>query len=68
MRVKCQSGLMGERSRLRTRYSDFDQFEAYSEIYNLAARLGFESAQDAWEANPVIESSVKPEDFRMVRP
>jgi hypothetical protein len=67
MRVKCQSGLMGERRRLRVDYSDFEQFEAYSEIYNLAARLGFESAQDAWEANPVIESSVKPEDFRMVR-
>ncbi len=68
MRVKCRSGIKGERSRLRTRYSDFEQFETYSDIYNLAARLGFRSAEEAWEANPVIESSVVPEDFRTVRP
>jgi hypothetical protein len=64
-RVRCQSGIMGERSRLRSRYSSLSEFIAYQQ-YGLAKRLGFASPELAWKANPVIESSVNPSDFRVV--
>jgi hypothetical protein len=53
-------------STLRANYSSFEEFEAYDQGYNLAERLGFESAQEAWEANPVIQGSVNPEDFKVI--
>jgi hypothetical protein len=65
-RVRCQSGLMGERSRLQSRYSSLEEWQNYSEVYGLANRLGYDSAAQAWANDPVIESSVKPEDFRVV--
>lgn len=43
-RVKCKSGLMGWRRRLRSNYDSFEVFEAYSDTYGLAHRLGFSSA------------------------
>lgn len=66
--VICKSGLKGWQGRLRKNYeSDFELFEAYSEIYAVASRLGFHSAEEAWEANPVIQGSVVPSDFRVVQ-
>lgn len=66
VRVRCQSGLMGYRNRLRFDYETFENFESYSEIYDLAARLGFRSAAAAWKANPIIEGSTIPSDYRLV--
>jgi hypothetical protein len=66
-RVICRSGLGGWRCRLRRNYASFAEFEAYSETYGLHGRLGFKSAEAAWEANPVVEGSVEPSDFRRVR-
>ena len=63
---RCQSGLSGERSRLRSRYENFEEFAGYDSVFHLASRLGFGSAEDAWEADPCIESSVNPEDLRQV--
>jgi hypothetical protein len=55
------------KDRLRRVYdNDFGQFEAYDSIYGIAKRLGFGSAQEAWEKNPVISGSVYPEDLRVV--
>lgn len=65
-RVRCLSGLTGERSRLRSRYDSAAEFAAYSDTYGLAERLGYASAAEAWEANPLIESSTNPRDFRKV--
>lgn len=65
-RVRCQSGIMGERSRLQSRYYSEEEFASYCEIYNLASRLGYADATDAWESNPIIESSVNPSDLRKV--
>lgn len=64
-RVKCDSGLPGWQCRLRENYSSYDEFEAFSETYGLAERLGFDSPLDAWDANPLIQGSVEPSDYRV---
>jgi hypothetical protein len=65
--VRCKSGLMGWQCRLRENYADYEQFEAYDEMYALAERLGFNSALEAWHADPIIQGSVNPVDFRTVK-
>ncbi len=67
-RVRCQSGQMGERSRLQSRYTDKADFAAWDESFGLSARLGFRDTTAAWLANPIMESSVNPSDFRVVYP
>lgn len=64
--VRCKSGLTGWQGKLQENYSSFEEFEAYSETYGLAARLGYDDAQEAWDANPIIQGSVNPSDFRKV--
>ena len=65
VRVRCKSGLMGHQGLLRAEYENFSEFEHYSEMYGLAPRLGFKTARQAWDANPVIQSSVEPSDYRI---
>ena len=68
-RVTCTSGIEGWQCRLRENYDNrFDVFQAHDEIYGIAGRLGFETAQAAWEANPLIQGSVIPEDLCVVEP
>ena len=67
MRVRCKSGIMGYRNRLRHNYTSFGEFEASCEIYGLHIRLGYKSPETAWRYNPMIEGSVTPSDFRRVR-
>lgn len=58
------SGARGWKDRLHHVYdNDREQWEAYDEIYNLAERLGFESAADAWDANPLICGGTDPADY-----
>ena len=64
--VKCQSGLVGWQSRLRSVYNSYDEFENYSKIYGIHSRLGYDTAEAAWEANPVVQGSVIPSDYRKV--
>lgn len=64
--VTCASGLKGSQDKLRTRYADLEEFTAYCNTYNIHARLGFDSPEEAWEANPTVQSSVLPEDLRAV--
>ena len=68
MRVRCKSGLRGDCRQLQTTYADFAEFARYCETFGLHTRLGFHTAEDAWDANPVIESSVLPSDFRISPP
>lgn len=65
MNIKCNSGLNGWREKLQTNYHTFEDFKSFSDTYGLAKRLGFESAEKAWEANPLIEGSTDPDDFRI---
>ena len=64
--VVCASGLKGWQGRLREPYLDFEEFVLNDEAYGLAARLGYPSATAAWEANPVVQGSVEPSDYRKV--
>ena len=66
-RVRCDSGVMGWRYRLRFIYNGFPEWEHFSELYNLASRLGFKSARSAWKHNPIVEGSVEPSDYRLVK-
>jgi hypothetical protein len=65
--VQCKSGLRGWRERLRKVYANFEEFCGWDHVYNIAQRLGYKSATTAWRANPMIEGSVNPKDFRKVR-
>lgn len=62
---KCKSGVIGSVHPLREPYASFEEFEAYANTYSLVERLGFESAQEAWDDNPWVESSTNPADFRI---
>jgi len=64
-RVTCKSGLSGWKCRLQKNYSSFGEFKSYSEMYGLHVRLGFSSAEKAWKANPIVEGSTDPKDFRV---
>ena len=63
-KVICKSGLCGWRMKLKKSYASFQEFVDYNKIYGLAKRLGYGSAKAAWAANPTIEGSIDPSDFR----
>lgn len=65
-RVRTVSGIWGWRSRLRAQYASREEFACYDDAHNLAERLGYTSPGDAWNANPVIEGSTNPSDYRKV--
>lgn len=54
------------KSRIRKLYGSFEHWEAYDDTYGLAARLGFSSAKHAWSANPIVQGSLNPNDFKVV--
>ena len=66
MTVICKSGLRGWRCRLQENYADEADFAAYAETYGLHTRLGYKTIHGAWRANPIVEGSVEPSDFRKV--
>ncbi len=55
------------KAKLRSNYKNFEEFAVYSEIYGLHTRLGYRTPEEAWEANPLIQGSVNPEDFKRVK-
>lgn len=65
-RVICRSGLRGWQARLRSVYSSFEEFSSYCELYGNHTRLGYASPVTAWRANPVVQGSVNPTDYRRV--
>jgi len=48
-------------------YKDFEEWKSYSEMFGLCERLGYESDEEAWEANPLIQGSEQPEEFKVVK-
>ena len=64
--VTCASGLKGWQGKLRKQYSSFEEFKEYAETYNIHGRLGFETPEAAWEANPEVQGSTNPDDLRVV--
>ena len=63
-RVICDSGREGWKNKLHNVYSNLEEFSEYDTIYGLHERLGFETAEEAWEANPTVQGSTTPDDFR----
>lgn len=67
-KVVCKSGISGWRDYLQANYDDDKEtWMMFSETYGLADRLGYDSAEEAWDDNPIIEGSVIPSDFRVVK-
>jgi hypothetical protein len=66
MKTICQSGLTGYQCNLQDNYDDYEQFVHFSRMYNLHGRLGYRTPMAAWKANPVIQGSVEPSDFRKI--
>lgn len=66
--VTLDSGRTGWRGPLQENYNgDFQSFVAYAETYCLLPRMGFATAEEAWDANPMIEGSTNPADFGRVQ-
>lgn len=63
--VKCLSGEIGIRQRVREIYEDYEEFLLFNRMYNMHTRLNFPSARSLWEENPIIEGSSNPSDFRV---
>jgi hypothetical protein len=60
---ECASGITGWQCRLRDSFNSYEEFEGCALHYGLATRLGFDTAEEAWDANPHIHGSVRPEDW-----
>lgn len=60
------TGLTGWRNNLQNIYRDFREFKSCCDIYGLHERLGYRNPKEAWDANPVIEGTVDPQDYRNV--
>ena len=65
-RVKCKSGIEGWQDKLQNVYTSYEEFEAYSDMYGIALRIGFISTKNAWDANPTIQGSTNPSDLCVV--
>lgn len=64
--VICKSGITGYQCHLQDLYNDADQFCYYDEAFGLHQRLGYRDRITCWQANPTIQGSVIPGDFRKV--
>ena len=64
-KITTKSGIKGYECKLQESYTSLSEFEWYCDTYGLLTMLGFETAQEAWEANPTIQGSTSPEDFRI---
>ena len=54
------------KGKLRNEYADFEEFKRYCEVYNNHKRLGFETPEEAWKANPIVSGSTDPSDYKKV--
>ena len=64
--ITAKSGIKGWQDKLQRIYESFDEFVAFCDMYNIHARLGFNSPEEAWEDNPTIQGSTNPSDLRVV--
>jgi len=64
--VTTKSGIKGWQAKLHEVYDNYEEFEIYSDVYGVAARLGCASPEIAWAVNPTIQGSVNPKDLCVV--
>ena len=65
-RVRCKSGVIGWKCKLQNNYNNFEEFQAYCEVFDIHGRLGFSTPEKAWKANPILRGSVIPSDLEVV--
>ena len=54
------------KDRLQNVYDSFEEFEAYSDMYGLAERLGYDDPMEAWDENPKIQGGTNPADYKKI--
>ena len=54
--------------RVRNVYKNFEDLKIYDEMFGIAKRCGFKSAEVLWKENPILHGSVYPEDFGIEEP
>lgn len=54
------------KARVQDTYDSVTELAAFNACYNVAQRCGYVTAQEMWDANPVIGGSVDPSDFGKV--
>jgi hypothetical protein len=62
---KTLSGIVGWQGRVREVYTTLAELEQYSETHGITKRLGYDSPEQLWEDNPIIEGSTNPSDLRV---
>lgn len=62
--VKLKSGRTGWENYLKGVYANKEEFLQYNEIYDIAKRLGYNDPEKCWRANPLIQGSTNPQDFK----
>ena len=50
----------------RKNWLSLEELKAYDSTYRTAARCGFSSPEEMWEANPIVGGSTDPADFGLV--
>lgn len=63
--VRLRSGATGWRMRAKELYASLDAVEEEDGVSGILGRLGFATAEDLWEVNPVLEGGTDPADFRI---
>ena len=66
-RVKCKSGIEGWQCKLRKNWTSIEELQSADNNYGVLARLGFATAEEAWEANPIVRGSVNARDLEVVQ-
>ena len=66
IRVICRSGIEGGQGRLQGNYDNFSEFKSFCETFGLHKKLGYKTSAACWKANPLIQWSVNPDDFRKI--
>lgn len=51
---------------IHSTYDDLEDLIDFNENFGIAERCGLDSAEELWEANPIIGGSTNPEDFGIV--
>jgi hypothetical protein len=51
-------------AKIREIYSSLEEFIRYSETYGLAEKLGYNTPEETWKDNPMIQGSKNPGDYK----
>lgn len=55
------------KAKVQDNYETLEELQEYDEIYGIAKRLGYNSAEELWNANPVISGSTDPKDLKVIK-